>query len=847
MYQERHVSAVENISTASYDLSNPNTVSNTVPELIYADNVQVIERGDQKWIKCENFLQKGTVVFELGAFIGRGSTASVRCARLVEVNLAGAGSMRVDSSAARSLPIQLPEEFAIKDIDVSRFRNNLEPSTLRVREKIRREVSIMAALRHPNIVTLYGALESKDGLYLVMERVTGGELFDKVNAAGPPNSDELRFILYQLVMGLEYIHSKSIIHRDLKLENILIDKELKSGYFNVRIADFGLSIFIGDFGATSFVGTPQYWAPEVRQNASMGGGLTGSGYSYGSAADIWSLGVILYVMIATKYPFEKGYTDNALIIFPEIFNLFPHLQNLVSRMLQPDPVQRITLQEILSHPFMTAPRPANAPPFPTYDRPEGTQFPVIISAGSMLGGLSQEPVIGHNIPRPIPHSNNYLTTTTTTTNHQSTNENNNNNNNNNNNKPPTTPFSNGTDNRAIVPINTNVKVGFRKSSFKGTNEGFANIGKVLNLSNAFCRGKSVMDKMDEEVNKYIVSVMSDISNNGPTLDIFQHFTNAKITDQMNERSPGEPDTPKLTAEELLQRGFHEEDLAKMIVTVMRNLQWVYLSCRNIDGVNRQTKDLINDMTKLLISTQEVLSRLSIAYDHFQMNISHLKMIISCNEFSMLDIALSCILDIKEKLEVKKKKTNLIHSEYVSLYNRLTDIASETSRIKEQRDKGAVEKYSHLVQTPSDGSNESDESEADLLSYRNDKVTHSNAMLAALRLMDKVKQSLLPVVMFWNEITIKIESILNTLSTIASIANRCSDGNKGRMTSPWLLDCLTKCEKDYVELGNVVKRYIEECVWVIPASHRLRGEVDNIKASVSTLSLYLLCGGSQGKG
>ena len=151
---------------------------------------------------------------------------------------------------------------------------------------VKNEVSSLKLLpSHPHVVNLLEVLESKERLYLVLELVEGGELFDKIKNDGKFNENNGKHYYRQLISGLEFMHKHNICHRDLKLENILIDKN-----GTLKITDFGLSGLQsgGDDVFKTTLGSPNYVAPEV---------LIGKGYN-GFKADIWSSGVILYVLLA---------------------------------------------------------------------------------------------------------------------------------------------------------------------------------------------------------------------------------------------------------------------------------------------------------------------------------------------------------------------------------------------------------------------------------------------------------------------------------------------------------------------------------------------------------------------
>lgn len=154
--------------------------------------------------------------------------------------------------------------------------------------------------QHPHIVNLVEVLESQTTLYLVLELVQGCELFDKIKLEGKQDEDTARHYYYQLISAMEFMHSLGICHRDLKLENLLIDSETQV----LKVTDFGLS-GCGDQQLHTTLGSPNYIAPEV---------LIGKGYD-GNMVDIWSSGVILYVLLAGFLPFDE---DNANVLFQKI-------------------------------------------------------------------------------------------------------------------------------------------------------------------------------------------------------------------------------------------------------------------------------------------------------------------------------------------------------------------------------------------------------------------------------------------------------------------------------------------------------------------------------------------------
>jgi len=185
-------------------------------------------------------------------------------------------------------------------------------------------------------------IDTPTDIFLVNEYVSGGELFDYIVSKGRLSADEARNFFHQIISGVEYCHFQKIVHRDLKPENLLLDSNL-----NLKIADFGLSNIMrdGDFLRTS-CGSPNYAAPEV---------ISGHLYA-GPEVDVWSCGVILYALLCGSLPFDDESIPN---LFKKIksgmYSLPSHLsqlaRNLIPRMLEVDPMKRITIAEIRVHPW----------------------------------------------------------------------------------------------------------------------------------------------------------------------------------------------------------------------------------------------------------------------------------------------------------------------------------------------------------------------------------------------------------------------------------------------------------------------------------------------------------------
>lgn len=264
--------------------------------------------------------------YELGRSLGEGTFGKVKYAIDTETN----------------------EAVAIKILDKEKIQKQ------NMGNQIKKEISIMKMVKHKNIVHMVEVLASKTKIFIVLELVTGGELFDKIVQVGKLSEEQARFYFRQLIEGVEYCHKLGICHRDLKPENLLLDE-----HGNLKISDFGLSsLYVGDAdgeGTTrtellhTTCGTPNYVAPEV---------LSDQGYD-GKKADVWSCGVILYVLLAGFLPFDESTIvalfakiQHADFTYPSWFS--PEVRSLIDQMLVADPHARISIANIRNHPWYTA-------------------------------------------------------------------------------------------------------------------------------------------------------------------------------------------------------------------------------------------------------------------------------------------------------------------------------------------------------------------------------------------------------------------------------------------------------------------------------------------------------------
>ncbi|TKY60042.1 CBL-interacting serine/threonine-protein kinase 12 [Spatholobus suberectus] len=252
--------------------------------------------------------------FELGKLLGHGTFAKVHHARNIKTG----------------------EGVAIKIINKDKILKG------GLMSHIKREISVLRRVRHPNIVQLFEVMATKTKIYFVMEYVRGGELFNKV-AKGRLKEEVARKYFQQLISAVEFCHARGVFHRDLKPENLLLDE---SG--SLKVSDFGLSAVSDQIRQDelfhTFCGTPAYVAPEV---------LARKGYD-GAKVDIWSCGVVLFVLMAGYLPFHDR---NVMAMYKKIYKgefrcprwFSPELIRLLSRLLDTNPQTRISIPEIMEN------------------------------------------------------------------------------------------------------------------------------------------------------------------------------------------------------------------------------------------------------------------------------------------------------------------------------------------------------------------------------------------------------------------------------------------------------------------------------------------------------------------
>merc|ERR1712156_106872 len=274
--------------------------------------------------------------FEILKSLGEGNTSKVYLGRLIGGN---------DQYAAIKI---LKEEFLNRDQDSIVSVHN--------------EITILKNLQHAGIINMYeygdaGQVVKPSGrvidnlVYIVMEFVQGGLLFDLCQTMGAMGEDAGRFFLHQMLDSVEYMHSRKIVHRDLKLENILIDDNL-----NLKLADFGFACYKNIDALQSYRGTMTYMAPEIKE---------GKQYK-GTQVDMFSIGVILFIIVQGIFPFKEArkeeYFYNLLLTgkvdtyFQKVngTGLSEDFKDLILKFFSYNPQERPTIEQIRAHPWMNS-------------------------------------------------------------------------------------------------------------------------------------------------------------------------------------------------------------------------------------------------------------------------------------------------------------------------------------------------------------------------------------------------------------------------------------------------------------------------------------------------------------
>ncbi|KAK6201290.1 uncharacterized protein RJT21DRAFT_34266 [Scheffersomyces amazonensis] len=269
--------------------------------------------------------------WKLGRTLGRGSTGRVRLAKNVTTGKLAAVKIVPKSNFKRL------ENPKYKHPDIASNKDRLPYG-------IEREIIIMKLISHPNIMGLYDVWENKNDLYLILEYIEGGELFDYLIKRGRLQEFEAINYFKQIINGIGYLHQFNICHRDLKPENLLLDFNK-----NIKIADFGMAALeVREKLLETSCGSPHYASPEI---------VAGKNY-HGAPSDIWSCGIILFALLTGHLPFDDENIRKLLLKVQSGRFIIPHdlsweAKDLITKMLRVNPQDRITIEKILVHPLLT--------------------------------------------------------------------------------------------------------------------------------------------------------------------------------------------------------------------------------------------------------------------------------------------------------------------------------------------------------------------------------------------------------------------------------------------------------------------------------------------------------------
>ncbi|KAJ3341846.1 hypothetical protein HDU93_003967 [Gonapodya sp. JEL0774] len=233
------------------------------------------------------------------------------------------------------------KQYAVKMINKTKITSKHDI------EALRREVRILKEVNHSNVMRLFNTFESDKNVFLQLEYCAGGDLFSKVIGTGVLLEDDARKYFGQAVSGIAHLHSKKIVHRDVKPENLLMSSADADAI--VKVADFGLSNMLQDDLLSTWCGSPAYMAPELVKSQ-----------KYDEKVDMWSLGVVLYVLLSGCYPF---WANTSKEIYEQIKDgwfptpeenfkgVSPEALDLIKKLIVVDPKVRLSAVEALEHPW----------------------------------------------------------------------------------------------------------------------------------------------------------------------------------------------------------------------------------------------------------------------------------------------------------------------------------------------------------------------------------------------------------------------------------------------------------------------------------------------------------------
>lgn len=219
------------------------------------------------------------------------------------------------------------------------FKSQLQKAS--VEHQFRRELEIQSHLKHPNILRMYGWFHDESRIYIILEYACYGELYKKLKKAGKLDEKTAATYMYQIADALTYLHNKHVIHRDIKPENLLL-----GAFGELKIADFGWSVHAPSLKRQTLCGTLDYLPPEMVQNK-----------RHDEKVDHWCIGILCYELLVGRPPFES---ENQQDTYKKIVrgkcnfpsHVSPMAQDLIVRLLQCQPKDRISLYDVKKHPWI---------------------------------------------------------------------------------------------------------------------------------------------------------------------------------------------------------------------------------------------------------------------------------------------------------------------------------------------------------------------------------------------------------------------------------------------------------------------------------------------------------------
>lgn len=296
--------------------------------------------------------------WKLGKTLGKGSSGRVRLAKNMETGQLAAikivpkrnnlhsknDASSISNSSSNSYTSTSSNTSTILNTTVNTNTNASHSNVATNPYGIEREIVIMKLISHANVLGLYEVWENKSELYLVLEYVDGGELFDYLVSKGKLCEREAVHYFKQIVQGVSYCHSFNICHRDLKPENLLLDKKNRT----IKIADFGMAALeVSNKLLQTSCGSPHYASPEI---------VMGKPY-HGGPSDVWSCGIILFALLTGHLPFNDDSIKKLLLKvqagkYQMPLNLSKEARDLISKILVVNPARRLKTEEILRHPLI---------------------------------------------------------------------------------------------------------------------------------------------------------------------------------------------------------------------------------------------------------------------------------------------------------------------------------------------------------------------------------------------------------------------------------------------------------------------------------------------------------------